>query len=191
MANKRNVLYVPLLFLDRGTGQFGGYFWFFRTRGRRAKGNGQGGDAKARTGQCFFINGNEVEQSLMHLGKRVPKDCYNIICPTWELSRYPQPVIATGYSGNMDFMNEDNSFPVDYREVAVKHGEYPFAEGQVWADADIDDAVNIMSKLVENPRLGVEKGIMGRHTIERLYGFRQIGLAYQQRINHIVHEQQI
>ncbi|CAN5471697.1 hypothetical protein BH10ACT2_BH10ACT2_11550 [soil metagenome] len=50
------------------------------------------------------------------------------------------PVVATGYSGNMDFMTDENSFPVAYREVGVTRRQGPFAPGTVWADADVDDA---------------------------------------------------
>ena len=40
-----------------------------------------------------------------------------------------KPAIATGYSGNLEFMNRDNSCLVDYRLVPVPDGAYPFAEG--------------------------------------------------------------
>jgi glycosyltransferase involved in cell wall biosynthesis len=36
-----------------------------------------------------------------------------------------KPVIATGYSGNMDFMRPDNSCLIDYSLVDVKVAEYP------------------------------------------------------------------
>lgn len=37
----------------------------------------------------FYINGDEVEQSLDHLGSALPEGAYNIIYPAWELSTYP------------------------------------------------------------------------------------------------------
>ena len=38
-----------------------------------------------------------------------------------------KPVVATGYSGNMDFMNQMNSFPVNYKMTTLKEtlGPYP------------------------------------------------------------------
>lgn len=51
-----------------------------------------------------------------------------------------KPVIATAYSGNMDFTLPDNSFLVDYRLIPVERGQYVFGEGQVWAEPDIDHA---------------------------------------------------
>ena len=45
-------------------------------------------------------------------------------------------VIATGYSGNVEFMQEqDKSYLVDYKIVDKKH-----SPGYFWADPNIDDA---------------------------------------------------
>ena len=50
-----------------------------------------------------------------------------------------KPVIGTGYSGNLEFMNEGNSLLVDYRIVPVAPGEYLVDDERfVWADPDID-----------------------------------------------------
>jgi glycosyltransferase involved in cell wall biosynthesis len=49
------------------------------------------------------------------------------------------PVIATAYSGNLDFMNSINSWLIPYRLVATTgSGQYP--EGLLWAEADTDAA---------------------------------------------------
>jgi glycosyltransferase involved in cell wall biosynthesis len=50
------------------------------------------------------------------------------------------PVVATGYSGNMDFMSESNSYPVRYRETVVRENDCPFQLGTVWAEPDIGHA---------------------------------------------------
>jgi len=49
-------------------------------------------------------------------------------------------VIATNYSGNTDFMNDDNSLPVDFKLVPLKENEYPSWKGQFWAEPSLDDA---------------------------------------------------
>ena len=58
-----------------------------------------------------------------------------------------KPVIGTGYSGNMDFMNADNSLLVDYRLVDIPEGAYPHSAGQQWADPDIDNAATCMRRI--------------------------------------------
>lgn len=49
-------------------------------------------------------------------------------------------VIATNYSGNIDFMNNKNSLLVDYKLIPVRKGQYPKWEGQFWADPSVHDA---------------------------------------------------
>ena len=58
------------------------------------------------------------------------------------------PVIATGWSGNMDYMTEENSFPVRYRliEVDDPQNQYHRAEGP-WADPDCEHAAEIFLRL--------------------------------------------
>lgn len=61
-----------------------------------------------------------------------------------------KPVIGTAWSGNLDFMNEDNSALVDYRLIPVGEGEYPHSPGAVWADADVDHAAASMLRLADD-----------------------------------------
>ena len=49
-----------------------------------------------------------------------------------------KPVIATGYAGNVDFMDERNSYPIDYRLVRVEETAGPYLKGAVWAEPDGD-----------------------------------------------------
>ncbi|MGH9809718.1 MAG: glycosyltransferase, partial [Terriglobia bacterium] len=65
-----------------------------------------------------------------------------------------KPVIATAYSANMDFMTSDNACLVDYDLVPVQDDHYPYAQGQVWADARIDAALDWMERLVGNAAVG-------------------------------------
>lgn len=51
-----------------------------------------------------------------------------------------RPVIASRYSGNLDFMDDENSLLVDCREVEVEEADGPFVRGSVWADPDGEQA---------------------------------------------------
>ena len=60
-----------------------------------------------------------------------------------EAMMYGKPVIATGYSGNADFMHPELSFAVDHEVVPVQSGEYPFvedADNGVWAEPSVAHA---------------------------------------------------
>ncbi len=70
-----------------------------------------------------------------------------------EAMQLGKPVVATGWSGNMDFMNARNSAPVSYRLVPVQDpydGAF-IADGQLWADADVDDAADWLRRLAAEP----------------------------------------
>jgi glycosyltransferase involved in cell wall biosynthesis len=68
-----------------------------------------------------------------------------------EAMRLGKPVIATAYSGNLDFMTEENSYlvPADIVPIARDHGPYP--AGFEWADPDVTHAAQLMRRIVDDP----------------------------------------
>jgi len=61
-----------------------------------------------------------------------------------------KPTIATGYSGNTEFMNSGNSILVPYTLVPVPKGAYPSGKDQMWAEPDIEVAAENMQKIVSD-----------------------------------------
>lgn len=96
-----------------------------------------------------------------------------------------KPVIATAYSGNMDFMTSDTSLEVGYHLVPVGEGEYPHWQDQVWANADVDQATKHMITLIDDPSFGLELGRRASVHIRNGFGYRTSGLRYRQRLDHI------
>lgn len=82
-----------------------------------------------------------------------------------ESMRLGKPVVATAWSGNVDFMDERNSLLVDYRLVPVEPGQYPHSQGQRWAEANIDQAATCMRRLVDEPGLAERIGNQARKDI--------------------------
>lgn len=68
-----------------------------------------------------------------------------------ESMRLGKPVVATAYSGNMDFMTSENSCPVPFKMVPVLKDQYMHHEDQYWAEADADAAAAFMRRLVSDP----------------------------------------
>lgn len=72
-----------------------------------------------------------------------------------------KPVIATGYSGNLDFMRPGSSLLVDYELVEIKETSGPYERGNFWAEPDVADAAKKMRWVYdhrdESERLG-ERG---------------------------------
>ena len=73
------------------------------------------------------------------------------------------PVVATGWSGNMDYMTGENSFPVRYRLVEVDDPQmlYHAREGP-WADPDCEHAAEIFLRLSEDRTLAAAVGAVAR-----------------------------
>jgi len=64
-----------------------------------------------------------------------------------------KPVIATGWSSNMDFMNLNNSLPLKYELVELSRDYGPYKKGNVWADPDIDHAIECLKKIYQDKEL--------------------------------------
>lgn len=61
-----------------------------------------------------------------------------------------KPVIATGYSGNLDFMNNENSYLVPHRLTTLMRDAGPYPAGTTWADPDLGFAAKIMREVFED-----------------------------------------
>jgi len=93
-----------------------------------------------------------------------------------------KPVIATAYSGNLDFMDKTNSCLVNYRLVPVPQGSYLYPNGQVWADPDIEQAADYMVSLYRDPDKCLQFGRLGQQRIKACYSHIAVGLRYRERI---------
>ena len=69
-----------------------------------------------------------------------------------------KPVIATGWSGNTDFMDVSNSFPVSYRLVEIEENVGPYHEGEVWAEPSVEHAAELMRFVVDHPEEASVRG---------------------------------
>ncbi len=76
--------------------------------------------------------------------------------PLSEAMSFGNPVIATGYSGNMEFMNEANSFPVPWHPSPVSEAmcrtlPQLFTPAMTWADIDIPALVRTLRRVRRQP----------------------------------------
>lgn len=58
-----------------------------------------------------------------------------------------KPVIATGYSGNLEFMTPENSLLVDYSLVEIERDYGPYLTGFRWAEPDVSAAARCLRDL--------------------------------------------
>lgn len=69
-----------------------------------------------------------------------------------------KPVIATAYSGNVDFMNEENSYLCRFTMEPVGKGAAPYCPDARWAEPDIRHAAELMRHVHDHPAEAAEKG---------------------------------
>jgi glycosyltransferase involved in cell wall biosynthesis len=81
-----------------------------------------------------------------------------------------KPVISTDYSATTELVTPETGWPVDYRLIPVQEGAYPFHEGQVWADADVDHAAWQMRRVLGDQDAVRHKTAAARELITREYG---------------------
>ena len=86
-----------------------------------------------------------------------------------------KPVITTCYGGVTDFINSHTAYPVSFNLVSVKQEEYPEWEGQVWADPIIDDAVESLRFIKNNPNIAAARGRAGREWMINHHSVEAVG----------------
>jgi len=96
-----------------------------------------------------------------------------------------KPVIATRYSGNVDFMDDANSLLVDYQLVPVGRAIPPYDPSGRWAEPSIDHAVLLMRKLYENQSWAVELGRKARSDAEDRMSLQRAGQRMAERLSQI------
>jgi glycosyltransferase involved in cell wall biosynthesis len=96
-----------------------------------------------------------------------------------------KPVIATAYSGNMEYMNSENSCLVPFHMIEVGPGEYLGWEGQHWADPDIHAAAQYMIKLVRDPYFRGQIAANAATYMRRHHSFEIVASVISNRLNEI------
>jgi glycosyltransferase involved in cell wall biosynthesis/SAM-dependent methyltransferase len=79
-----------------------------------------------------------------------------------EAMAFGRPVIATGYSGNLEFMTSENSYLVPHRPTEIPSGCDPYPAGTEWADPDLEAAAQLMRHVYENPDEAETRGRLAR-----------------------------
>ncbi len=96
-----------------------------------------------------------------------------------------KPAIATGYSGNVDFMNEHNSYLVDYAigRVGPECEIYP-PEGE-WADPSVEHAAQRMREVYEDPAEAVRRGQRAARDVALKLSPEATGAAMRARLSQL------
>jgi len=98
--------------------------------------------------------------------------------PYMEAMAMGLPTIGTRWSGNLDFMNDDNSYLVDFRLVPVSEEacrERSFLRGHRWAEPSVEHLRALMRRVLDHPSEARAKGQRARADILARYAWRPVG----------------
>jgi glycosyltransferase involved in cell wall biosynthesis len=101
-----------------------------------------------------------------------------------------KPVIATGWSGNTDFMNASNSYPVDYELVRLENDVGPYLAGETWADPSVEHAAKLMRHVFEHPDEVERRGRRARADIEAHFSEASVAKVVEERLRVIATDRQ-
>lgn len=88
--------------------------------------------------------------------------------------RQGRPVIATGWSGNMDFMTSHNSCPVSYHLVPASDPQFTYHSPEaVWAEANIDAAARYLVRLRDHPEHARLLGLRAKADTAKLFSYKR------------------
>ncbi|MHB8234162.1 MAG: glycosyltransferase [Solirubrobacteraceae bacterium] len=96
-----------------------------------------------------------------------------------------KPTIATGYSGNVDFMNESNSYLVDYEitRVGPECEIYP-PDGE-WAQPSVEHAAQRMREVYADRQGAARRGARAAQDIARQLSPQATGAAMRRRLQQL------
>lgn len=105
-----------------------------------------------------------------------------------------KPVVATGHSGNVDFMNPQNSYLVDYflREIEGQdhkyqpHYERTYPPGQMWAEPSIEHAAELLRRVYDKPDEAAAKAVQAQQDMATHYGLNAQAAFIESRLEAIL-----
>ena len=97
-----------------------------------------------------------------------------------------KPVIATGYSGNLQFMTEANSFLVPWTPTSIPTRCEPYPQGGTWAEPDLEVAARLMRTVLEDSELAAARGRQGAEDLRVLHSPEAAGRQVSARLAELV-----
>lgn len=97
-----------------------------------------------------------------------------------------KPVIGTGYSGNVDFMNDSNSYIVPFEVVKLGKDYPPYPSDSVWAEPDVSAAARYLREIYDDPVAAQAKGAKAARYIREHYNLKVRGEKIAERLNRIL-----
>ena len=96
-----------------------------------------------------------------------------------------RPVIATGYSGNLDFLSDTNSFIVPGVRTKVGEGAEGYSPEAMWMEPNVTEAARYMRYVYENQAEAAQKGLRAQEEILSAFDVASCGAIMKGRLEQI------
>ena len=105
--------------------------------------------------------------------------------PLAEAMASGKPVVATGYSGNLEYMTARNSWLVDHTLVPIGPGADPYPADGTWAEPDLDHAARALREVADDPDAGQRRALCGKEDLQRAHSPEAAGADMARRLARI------
>jgi glycosyltransferase involved in cell wall biosynthesis len=96
------------------------------------------------------------------------------------------PVIATAFSGNLEFCTPETAYNVPFRPIYLKPNDYIFVQpGDFWAEPDEAAAAAMMQAVVDDPEAARAKGAAAKAFVGAHFSQTAVGTRYRARLTEI------
>ena len=144
----------------------------------------------ARPGQVTIIDRYTDRAAINALLQRC--DCYVSLhrCEGFGLTiaeamYLGKPVIATAYSGNLDFTRPGNSYLAPCAVVEIDRDYGPYQKGWRWADPDLEAAGRLMRGVYERREEAARVGAEGARVIREEFSYAAVGGRMRERLRQL------
>jgi glycosyltransferase involved in cell wall biosynthesis len=92
------------------------------------------------------------------------------------------PVIATGYSGNLEFMPPGSALLVPWQPIQLERSSGDYVAGAMWAEPDLNAAALAMRRLAHDPAGAARLGEHGQAVVRERLSPDRLRPIVQQRL---------
>ena len=96
-----------------------------------------------------------------------------------------KPVIATAYSGNMDFMTNETALLVPWEYVEVGNDAEGYPSDALWAEPDLTVASSMMRNLFQDREFGLALGARAKRDLQSRFSPEVTGERMKNRLESI------
>ncbi len=101
-----------------------------------------------------------------------------------------KPVIATGYSGNMDFMNEQTAMLIPHGMIDIDETRLVYRKGMRWADPSVEHAAKAMQAIIQKPIEAREMASRAKAHIQKVLSLEAAGKRFLERAKVLAEKRQ-